>query len=104
MSALESSPVHCLNPRPTGNRRRPGNDGTAAMLHIICRLAYIQSLNDTSVLPTVNICHNSCSPCFSMLDDEVVTNPGNKMVFESAFDDLVEKIGSKEFVDICTWK
>jgi hypothetical protein len=32
MSALESSPVHCLNPLPSGKRRKPGNDGTAAIL------------------------------------------------------------------------
>ena len=30
--AFESSPVHCLKPRPSGKRRRPGNKGTAAML------------------------------------------------------------------------
>lgn len=32
ISALESSPVHCLNPRPIGNRRNPANGATMAML------------------------------------------------------------------------
>ena len=32
IKAFESSPVHCLNPRPSGNRRRPGKDGAAAIL------------------------------------------------------------------------
>jgi hypothetical protein len=32
INALESSPVHCLKLRPSGNRRNPGNDGTAAIL------------------------------------------------------------------------
>ena len=30
--AFESSPVHCVNPRPSGKRRRPEKDGTTAML------------------------------------------------------------------------
>lgn len=32
MSAFESSPVHCLKPRPSGKRRSSGNDGAAAIL------------------------------------------------------------------------
>jgi hypothetical protein len=32
ISAFESSPVHCLNPRPCENRRRPAKGGTIAML------------------------------------------------------------------------
>jgi hypothetical protein len=32
MSAFESSPVHCLNPRPSGKRRRPGKEGATAIL------------------------------------------------------------------------
>jgi hypothetical protein len=32
IKALESSPVHCLNPRPVGNRRNPENGATTAML------------------------------------------------------------------------
>lgn len=32
INAFESSPVHCLNPRPSGKRRSPGNNGTAAIL------------------------------------------------------------------------
>ena len=32
ISALELSPVHCLNPWPSGNRHSAGKDGTAAIL------------------------------------------------------------------------
>jgi hypothetical protein len=34
MSAFESSPVHCLKPRPCGKRRNPGKDGTRAILQV----------------------------------------------------------------------
>lgn len=30
--AFESSPVHCAKSRPSGNRRKPGNGGTAEIL------------------------------------------------------------------------
>jgi len=32
MRAIESSPVHCLNPWPSGKHCRPGKDGDAAIL------------------------------------------------------------------------
>ena len=32
IKALESSPVHCLNPQPCRNRHNPANGGTTAML------------------------------------------------------------------------
>ena len=32
INAFESSPVHCLKPRPSGNLRRPANGGAAAIL------------------------------------------------------------------------
>jgi hypothetical protein len=32
INAFESSPVHCLNPRPSGNCRNPVNEGTVAIL------------------------------------------------------------------------
>lgn len=32
MSALESSPVHCVKSRPSGKRRSPGNTGTPDIL------------------------------------------------------------------------
>ena len=35
MSAFESSPVHCLNPLPSGNRGKPAKEGVRAMLKII---------------------------------------------------------------------
>jgi len=41
INAFESSTVHCLNPRPSGYRRSPGNEGAAAFLQ---RCQCIQSL------------------------------------------------------------
>ena len=34
ISAFESSPVHCLNPWPSGKQWRPGNEGAAAILKV----------------------------------------------------------------------
>jgi hypothetical protein len=39
-----------------------------------------------------------------MCQDEIVLNPGNKMIFEGAFDDLMEEVGREQFMNICTWK
>ena len=35
---------------------------------------------------------------------EVVLNPLDKVIFECAFDDLMEKVGGKEFVNIRAWE
>jgi hypothetical protein len=39
-----------------------------------------------------------------MFFDEVLPNPCNKMVFEGAFDQLMENIGGQEFVNVCSWE
>jgi len=33
ISAFESLPIHCEKSRPSGKHHRPGNAGTAEMLH-----------------------------------------------------------------------
>ena len=35
-----------------------------------------------------------------MYEDEILTNPGNEVIFERAFDDLVKEIGAQQFMDI----
>jgi len=39
-----------------------------------------------------------------MLDYQVLIDPGNEMVFESTFDNLMEEIWCKKFMDISTGK
>jgi len=39
-----------------------------------------------------------------MSQEEIALNPRNKVVFEGAFDDLMEKIGREELMDVCTRK
>ena len=38
INAFESSPVHCLKSRPSGNHCNPGNGGTADILERMCGL------------------------------------------------------------------
>jgi hypothetical protein len=42
--------------------------------------------------------------CFSISQEEIALNPHNKVVFEGAFDDLMEKIRREELVDVCMRK
>ena len=68
ISAFESSPVHWVNPRPSGNLRSPGNGGAAAILtapvkyvlywsHI--KNTYRQSMSTNRSLVPVFPCSNS---------------------------------------------
>ena len=90
ISALESSPVHCLNPRPSGNRRSPGNKGTAA---ILVKCNHDNFINAPNNVPVVDICKNLLRSCFSMDTLEILSNPFDEMIFKGAFDHLMEKIG-----------
>jgi hypothetical protein len=99
MSALESSPVHCLNRLPSGKRRWPGNGGAAAIL-IYINITYVICEVHLEISPIINVCHYcGCSSC-AMCKDEVLTNPGDEVVLECAFDDLVEEIRAQQFMDI----
>jgi hypothetical protein len=103
ISALESSPVHCLKPLPCGKRRWPGNGGEAAIL---------TKINTTSVTckarkiisPIIDICHYRSRGSRAMYEDKILTNPGDKVVLERAFDDLVKEIRAQQFVNIGTGK
>jgi hypothetical protein len=39
-----------------------------------------------------------------MYEDKILTNPGDKVVLERAFDDLVKEIRAQQFVNIGTGK
>jgi hypothetical protein len=41
---------------------------------------------------------------FTMFFDEVLPNPFNEVVFEGAFDQLMENIRGQELVNVCSWK
>src|SRR5882757_6963533 len=62
MSAFESLPVHWLNPRPFLNRRRPGYNGTTAILQGTIRFGYRAA--NKKISPPINIRHNSCRSRF----------------------------------------
>ena len=87
ISALESSPVHCLNPRPSGKRRIPAKGGTAAIL-----TTQISNGPKTfaSVIPFINIIKDPVRPCLAMGFNEVFTYPGDEVILKSPFDELME--------------
>jgi hypothetical protein len=39
-----------------------------------------------------------------MSQNKIFLNPGNKVIFEGAFDDLMEKVWREELMDVCTRK
>jgi len=89
MRAFESSPVHCLKPRPSGNRRRPENGGVIAML---IKLIRNYSARNQTFSPVIDIIQDPISPRSAMFTDQVVFHPSNKMIFKYPFDDLMEEI------------
>ena len=89
ISALESSPVHCLKPRPSGNWRNPGNKGTAAIL-FQGKNVYIKDHQHHA--PLVDVRKNLLCPLFAMNILKIVSYPLHKMVFECPFDDLMQKV------------
>lgn len=98
MSAFESSPVHCLKPRPCGKRRRPAKAGTAAILYTT---SSIDSTHDKmNHLPSIDIIHDALCIFLRVHLVEVLLNPINQVVFECPFDKLVKDIGGNEFVDV----
>ena len=40
----------------------------------------------------------------TMSKNKELFHPGNKMIFECSFDDLVEKIRHNKLMDVSTWK
>ena len=50
--------------------------------------------------PTVNLVHDLICSRFAVLQNEILANPLDKVVFEATLDDLVQKVTGQEFVDI----
>jgi len=90
MSAFESAPVHCLNPRPSLKRRSPGYVGTHAILNEGHGKLLIYSIKYPSDVPAVNIIENLvCLRLGFMSKGQILPYPGDKMILEDAFDDLM---------------
>lgn len=96
INALESSPVHCLKSRPSGNRRRPAFSGTADTLGMVSEQHDVKLFG----LPSVNLLQNFFSFCLSLAPYYHLSNPLDQMVLECSFDNLMQKIGCKELVDV----
>ena len=48
----------------------------------------------------VNVVHDSLCMCFTMRSNEVFLYPCNEVIFECAFNHLMEKIGRKKFMNV----
>ena len=55
-------------------------------------------------IPVVNIFNDLHSHCLTMSYVQVVSYPSHKVIFEGSFDKLVQKVGCKKFVNVCSWK
>jgi len=55
-------------------------------------------------IPSINVIEDPFSLCPSMSVDQVFLDPVHQMILESAFDELMENIRRKHFMDVCTWK
>ena len=59
--------------------------------------------------PLVDIIKNTIGFGFTVLNLEVLANPGHKVILENPLDNLVKEIGCKHFIDvgvreiICEW-
>jgi hypothetical protein len=84
--AFESSPVHCLKPRPSGNLRRPANGGAAAMLKKNYENLYDQHEMN---IPLVDIIQNCFAWCARILSAYILCYPINEMIFKCPLDELV---------------
>ena len=92
MRALESFPVHCWKFYPSGNRHSPGNAGAAASLqeqtseHTYVGVGWLNP-------PAINLVDNSISfACRRGCQTNVLFDPGDKVILECPFDELVEKV------------
>ena len=91
ISAFESSPVHCLNPRPSGKQRRAGNEGAAAML--MMDESWLNKINrQWEDLPPVNVSENLFSLSWRVLELDIICHPGHQVIFECSFNNLVEEV------------
>jgi hypothetical protein len=89
IKAFESSPVHCLKPQPSGNRRRPGNKGTAAMLMKVSNKCLVVIQWYSNHTPLIYISKDHLSMSLSMDALKILGHPFDKVVFERALNNLV---------------
>ena len=89
ISAFESSPVHCLKPRPWGNRQRPGNGGTAAILDIHNIRIVSRLVGEHYPLPSIDVGHDCRSASLTVLEHKIFANPRHEVVFECSLDQLM---------------
>jgi hypothetical protein len=74
-----------------GNRRKPENGAATAILKEKVRIWFNFDINTWVVhIPPVYVIQNCICTHLTMSGNEVLTNPGNKMIFEGSFDDLME--------------
>lgn len=57
-------------------------------------------LNGWNNSPAINVSHVSFRSRFSVSEVEKLFNPGDKVVFETTFDDLVKYVGGQCFMNI----
>ena len=50
----------------------------------------------------INLIHDFVCSSLAIFQFEKVANPGDQVIFERSFDDLVEKVTRKHLVNICT--
>jgi hypothetical protein len=99
MSAFESSPVHCLKSRPSGNRHRPGNAGTAEILCTNQIKSTVEKANKGDA-PTIDIINDLISTCRTMFLNKIFIDPTYQVVFKSTLDKLMEQIRRKKFMNV----
>jgi hypothetical protein len=51
--------------------------------------------------PSVNVIPDLVRALLAMCQEGIFPDPGDKVVLKRPFDDLMKKIGGKEFVDVC---
>jgi hypothetical protein len=103
MRAFESSPVHCLNPRPSENRCRPENGGTIAILFTSSSV-YCKITSNRNDKPVIYVIQNAFGLGFTMSKEKIFSHPGDEMVFECTFNGLMEKIWCNQLAYVSTRK
>jgi hypothetical protein len=89
-----------VNPRPSGKRRRPENDATAA---ILCRMNNSKfTMKSKYSSPLVDIVHDPLSFTFTVGEFQVFLHPIYEMILKSSLDKLVQDIRGDELVYIGT--
>ena len=54
--------------------------------------------------PVIYVSHYCCHPSSTMLSNQILTNPLDKVVFKYTLDNLMKQVWHHKFVNICTRK